>query len=130
MSCLNQNSQYKLDFPLSTFGTFFSLFWLLQYNLSFLFDLILAQLVYHFSVHKHKPTNIWDNIWFKQERKVCWAKIVLCLPWNGFVFVFDDIWFNHGKHKHEKKFDSSETRMSHWFWRERKVAEQWSLGCV
>ena len=84
----------------------------------------------HFSVHKHKPTNIWDNIWFKQERKVCWAKIVLCFPWNGFVFVFDDIWFNHGKHKHEKKFDSSETRMSHWFWRERKVAEQWSLGCV
>ena len=25
MSCLYQNSQYKLDFPLSTFGTFFSL---------------------------------------------------------------------------------------------------------
>ena len=111
----------------SLFFLFLSFFWLLRHNLSFLFDLILAQLVYHFSIHKHKPTKIWDNIWFKRERKICWAKIVLCLPWNG--FVFDDIWFNHDKHKREKKIESSETRMSRQFWRERKVVEQWSLGC-
>ena len=37
---------------------------------------------------------------------------------------------NHIKHKWQKMIDSSETRMGYWFWRERKVVEQWSLGSL